>query len=232
MNFNFSSLIFVTVLLIHVTSCSYIKSLFPDKEKDYQYTTQIAPLSIPDDLKKKPSSVTTEPKLPDTSAQTDATDTAITSENAGNLNKESAAPVVENIQKYEKISVELIRFNDGENRLRLGTESSRAWRLVSKALSRNSIEVVNRNQAEGFFVVQYDPNEKKVEDGSLWDEAVFIFRGFSSNEKEYFLKLEQYDHITEVIVLDKDQQPLSDDGAGLKLLTLIQTTINTDLADK
>lgn len=236
MNFNVSARILVSVLLINVAACSYVKSLFPDKEKDYQYTAEIPPLNLPDDLKKKSAAVSA-PMPPDASTATDA---AVTHEspNSGSAasvvqNEEPAAPVIETVEKSEKISVELIKYNDGENRLRLGVEKPRAWRLVSKALSRKSIEVTNRNQDEGFFVVQYDPDEQKVEDGSLWDEAVFMFRGFQGNEKEYLLKLDELDHKTEVMILDKEQQPLSgDDSAGLKLLTLLQTAINIDLADK
>ncbi len=227
----------VTLLLINLTACSYIKSLFPDKEKDYQYTAEIPPLNLPDDLKKKPASLVSEPKLPDPTSPGNAAINDKQPVEAASApiaqNEEPAAPVViESVEKTEKISVELIRFNDGENRLRLGAEKPRTWRLVSKALSRKSIEVTNRNQDDGFFVIQYDPDEKKVEDGTLWDEAKFMFRGFQGNEKEYFLKLEEHDRKTEVIVLDKEQHPLSDDSAGLKLLTLLQTAINIDLADK
>ncbi|OYV20391.1 MAG: hypothetical protein CG441_409, partial [Methylococcaceae bacterium NSM2-1] len=46
-----SFFIFATVLF-NLSACSYVKSLFPDKEKDYQYTTEIPPLILPDDLKK------------------------------------------------------------------------------------------------------------------------------------------------------------------------------------
>jgi len=66
-----------------------------------------------------------------------------------------------------------------------------AWRIASKALSRKSIEVTERNQEEGLFIVQYDPDEQKVEDGSYWDEVVFLFGGIQSNEKTYLLKLEK-----------------------------------------
>jgi outer membrane protein assembly factor BamC len=223
-------------MLINVTACSYIKSLFPDKEKDYQYTAEIPPLAIPDDLKKGSAATSLEPKLPDPSTQANTAipgNPAIEAPSTSAVkDEEPAATEIETVEKSEKISVELIRFNDGENRLRLGVEKPRAWRLVSKALSRKSIEVTDRNQDEAYFVVQYDPNEQKVEDGSLWDEAVFMLKGFKRNEKEYRLKLEELDRITEVIILDKDQQPLPNDNAALKLLTLVQTAIAIDLAEK
>jgi outer membrane protein assembly factor BamC len=223
-------------MLINVTACSYIKSLFPDKEKDYQYTAEIPPLAIPDDLKKGSAATSLEPKLPETSTQANPPlpeNPAVEAPSTPAVkDEEPAAPEIETVEKTEKISVELIRFDDGENRLRLGVEKPRAWRLVSKALSRKSIEVTDRNQDEAYFVVQYDPDEQKVEDGSLWDEAVFMFRGFKRNEKEYRLKLEELDRKTEVIILDKDQQPLPNDSSALKLLTLVQTAIAIDLAEK
>jgi len=238
MSFNLCVRILVAFFLFTLSGCSYIKSLFPDKEKDYQYTAEIPPLNLPDDLKKKPVSRLPEPISHDLVA-TDETASAKKPAQAAadsvqtTQTEEPATPVVvEAVEKSEAISVELIRFNDGENRLRLGVEKPRAWRLISKALSRKSIEVTNRNQDDGFFMIQYDPNEQKVEDGSLWDEAKFIFRGFQGNEKTYLIKLEELDRKTEVIVLDKDQHPLSEDGNGLKLLTLLQTSINSDLAEK
>jgi outer membrane protein assembly factor BamC len=242
MNFNVSKRILFTAILFNVAACSYVKSLFPDKEKDYQYTAEIPPLNLPNDLKKQPVPSALESRPPEVSIPSSTESTtetpaaevvAETGSATAAQQEEPAAPPIETEEKYEKISLELIRFNDGENRLRLGVEKPRAWRLVSKALSRKSIEVTNRNPDDAFFVVQYDPNEKKVEDGSLWDEAVFMFRGFQSNEKEYLIKLAEQNRNTEVSVLDKDQKPLSpNDGAGLALLTLIQTTIATDLAEK
>ena len=46
------ALLIASSTLINISGCSYVKSLFPDKEKDYQFTTEIPPLILPDDLKK------------------------------------------------------------------------------------------------------------------------------------------------------------------------------------
>ena len=108
---------------------------------------------------------------------------------------------------------------------------TRAWRIVNKALSRKSIEVTERNQEAGLFTVQYDPDEQKVEDGSYWDEVVFMFKGIQSNEKTYLLKLEENNQQTDIVVVDEDQQLLSD-AASFKLLTLVEETIKADLANK
>jgi len=72
-----SFFIFATVLF-NLSACSYVKSLFPDKEKDYQYTTEIPPLILPDDLKKNqipdvPTSASSTPSSPSPSTDADAT---------------------------------------------------------------------------------------------------------------------------------------------------------------
>ena len=44
--------IVIAVILVNVSACSTIYSWFPDKEKDYQFTTEIPPLTLPADLGK------------------------------------------------------------------------------------------------------------------------------------------------------------------------------------
>ena len=46
--------ILIAFVFASLSACGYIKSLFPDKEKDYQYTTEIAPLKIPPGLTDNP----------------------------------------------------------------------------------------------------------------------------------------------------------------------------------
>jgi outer membrane protein assembly factor BamC len=248
-----SFFIFATVLF-NLSACSYVKSLFPDKEKDYQYTTEIPPLILPDDLKKNqipdvPTSASSTPSSPSPSTDADATAVPPVSVNtpasaAQAINESTATPPApvedrapaaspesEPIVPDTAITVERVKFDTGENRLRINVPFTRAWRIASKALSRKSIEVTERNQEEGLFTVQYDPDEQKVEDGSYWDEVVFLFGGIQSNEKTYLLKLEKNNQQTDIVVVDEDQQLLSD-AASFKLLTLLQETIKADLAKK
>jgi len=118
-----------------------------------------------------------------------------------------------------------VRYSDGERRLRIATPPDKAWHLVSKALSRNSIEVTERDQDQKLFYVQYNPEAKKAEDGSLLDEAVFMLKGFEANEKEYLLKLIPVDDKTDLAITDKDLNPVSNDDAAVKLLRLLGGTI-------
>jgi len=252
MKVKIGSLFITATVLFNLSACGYIKSLFPDKEKDYQYTTEIPPLILPDDLKKNQTLSVTTP-----ASSTPPLDAAALSPVAVNTPVEeaaSAAPTInesavtppaaikeaapapspesESVIPDTEITVERVKFDTGENRLRINVPFTRAWRIVNKALSRKSIEVTERNQEAGLFTVQYDPEEKKVEDGSYWDEIVFMFSGIQSNEKTYLLKLERNNQQTDIVVVDEEDQKQLSDPASFKLLTLLEETIKADLANK
>ena len=239
-------LLISSAVLSSLSACSYVKSLFPDKEKDYQYTTEIPPLILPADLKKSqmPSVTTPASSTPPLSANVDVSTVAINASvekavsAAPAINKSEATPPAPAASPESEtgipdtaIQVERIKFDAGENRLRMNVPFTRAWRIVNKALSRKSIEVTERNQEAGLFTVQYDPDEQKIEDESYWDEVVFMFKGIQSNEKTYLLKLERNNQQTDIIVVDEDNQLLSD-ASSFKLLTLVEETIKADLANK
>jgi outer membrane protein assembly factor BamC len=251
----------VMAATLNLSACSYIQSLFPDKEKEYQFTTEIPPLVLPQDLSQGAAGKAIEPALKaesepllkeekEETAETEPMDKA--AENTEDSDKtapeeksepspqpEETGEAVQQEQpetkpetaeenkddKNEKVPVELVRFSDGERRLRIPRSPDRAWHLVSKALSRNSIEVTQRDQDQKLFYVQYDPDAKKAEDGSLLDEAIFLFKGFEANEKEYLLKLIPVDGKTDLAVTDKDLNPVPDDDAAVKLLRLLGGTI-------
>jgi NlpB/DapX lipoprotein. len=202
------------LFLVNVSACSTIKNLFPDKEKDYQFTTEIPPLIMPPDL--TGDSIA---NVPAAAPAAEATDVA------------SAVPPTETAPTVDRklTQVELVDAGEGTKRLRIGAPSTTAWRMVGKALSRKSIEVTNRNQDEGRFDVQYDPNKKEVEDGSVWDEVSFFLKGFELTEREYVLKLVENNRQTDVVILDKEQKPVADE-TSLSLLTLLHDTIKADLA--
>lgn len=211
----------VAAVLGNVTACTYIKSYFPDKEKDYQFTTEIPPLKLPPDLDKNAVLSAPGTDLAEPALEQDQDQAALVPVEPS-VEEEAETPRV--------IPVELVEFENGETRLRIGAPVSRAWRMVGKALSRKSLEVTERNQEDALFHVQYDPDEQPIEDGSLWDEVVFIFKGVQGNEKEYILKLVANGQQSEVVVLDEDRQPIIE-GPGLKLLNLIQETLTADQSE-
>ena len=257
MKVKIGSLLITATVLFNLSACSYIKSLFPDKEKDYQYTTEIPPLILPADLKKNdtpslstpassaasspPLSAGAEAAVPPASRNAPVevvpSTTPATNKSSvppsGLAEEATPGPSTESepVIPDTEITVERVKFDTGENRLRINVPFTRAWRIINKALSRKSIEVTERNQETRLITVKYDPDEKKVEDGSYWDEVVFMFSGIQSNEKTYLLKLEESNQQTDIVVVDEDQQLLSD-AASFKLLTLLQETIKADLATK
>lgn len=205
-------LIICLLVVLGLSGCGHIKGYFPDKEKDYQLTTEIPELVVPADLT-------------DNAIQNNATieaKVAVIKNTASNNNSP------ESDQKKELIYVDLVEYSGGATRIRIEDSIERIWRTVGKALSRHSIEITNRNELERVYYVQYDPDFKEVEDGSLWDEAMFIFGSDPANEKEFKVRLAENGTLTEIIVLDSNDQPLSK-GPGLKLLNLLYKTIKADL---
>lgn len=210
----------VTIAAIFlVTACSRVKSYFPDKERDYQLSTEITPLQIPSDLQHhavKDAPLVTEPIYRPQAARAQP-------ELVENQQ-------VENLTPY--IPVELVDYDGGATRLRIEEPIARAWRFVGKALSHHAIEIVSRDEANFLYVVQYDPDAKKVEDGSIWDEVTFLFGDDPSQEQAYQVRLaEKNAQMTEVIVLDGADKPLSK-GNALSLLRLLKNAINKDLANR
>jgi outer membrane protein assembly factor BamC len=235
------------ITTVVLAGCSYLQSYFPDKERDYQYTTEIPMLNWPTELRNNqfgrassgvaPPAANLEKTDTDISADTTASPSANSaSESAASPSPDKsstpATPTSASDEKDTVSSVELLKYDDGESRLRLGAGFSKSWRVVSKALSHKSIEVTERNHEQGLFTVQYDPDEKKVQDESILDEISFLFHGINSNDRKYFLKLEEHGQQTDVIVLNEEQLPLLNEDAALRLLKVLADTIKADLADK
>lgn len=240
-------LVSTIVAVLGLTACSSVKEMFPDKSKDYQHSTDIAPLTIPDDLAKgmpapsaKPASVQAETseaeKTTDSSKPRETTvagETVTQSEETRAIDEapEGSLPSEQAAIEPQTVTVDLLQSSSNITYLRMNTPFAYTWRAVSKGLSRRAIEVNERNQAEKTFVVQYDPDEKPVSDGSYQDELNFILHGLSTNDKEYRLKLVESSGHTDVVILNEELKPVSDE-ASLKLLGVLQKSIKNNLAGK
>ncbi len=212
------SILTLTAVLINLSACSTIKTYFPDKERDYQFTTEIPPLILPPDL-----AVDSLVKTP----------VPVVAPPVEALQATHAKPQIDEVPAVDpkSIKVALIDAEQGTKRLQINAPSITAWRMVGKALSRKNLEVTDRNQEKAFFHVQFDPNKQPVEDDSFFDEVAFLFKGFVSEERKYILKLSENNGQTDVIILDKDEKPIADE-ASLSLLTLLHNTIKADLSAK
>ncbi len=214
-------------LLFFFNGCSYIKDQFPDKTKDYQRHYEIPAIVLPADLVdhdvKDAPVIQSQSVTPERIRQSQAAafqDQIVGQTASANSVQPEAQP---------EIYIDIVEFSGGATRVRIEDNLERSWRRVGKALSRQSIEITNRNFIEKLYEVQYDANFKKVKDGSIWDEALFIFGDDPAQEKEYKIKLAQNGSLTEIIILDQFDQPLSD-GEGLALLKLLYATMKRDLA--
>jgi outer membrane protein assembly factor BamC len=224
--------IYAAAVFVALSSCSTIKEAFPDKEKDYQFTTEIPKLTVPSDLAKGTnlSSISTTAK-PQSAETTESKPTETETKPAENTaTTDSASDDLPPIDP-KSITVELQESSNHISYLRINTPFITAWRVVSKGLSRKSIEVSERNQADKIFTVQYDPDEQVPEDGSVMDEVNFMWNGFQGNEKEYLLKLVENNQQTDVVILNQEQKPTADEG-GIKLLKVLQQSIKANLAGK
>ena len=190
---------------LQLSACGQLKPYFPDKERDYQLTTEIPDLIVPDDLGEQ-------------SIQSVSSVNSHTTEPPSTANKENI-----------DLSIHLLQAN-GTHYITIEESIERAWRLVGRALSRHSIEITDRNEKKRIFFVQYDADFKKVEDGSLWDEVIFIFADDPAKEQEYQVELIQNETLTTVIV-SGDESLQANDQAKLTLLTLLYNTIKEELLD-
>lgn len=203
-----------TLIALNLAACSHVKSVFPDKEKDYQLITEIPELVVPADLSNNTIESTQRTESVESISRQFATDVANSQE--------------ESRDNTQSIAVDLVEFTGGATRIRIADSLMRSWRTVGKAITRHSIEVIERDELSRVYFVRYDPEFESVEDGSLWDEALFIFGSDPAKDKEFRIRLVDNARLTEVLVLDSDDVPLSD-GNGLKLLTLLYTTIKQDI---
>ena len=128
------------------------------------------------------------------------------------------------------IYVDLVEHMGEITRIRTEEAIGRTWRLVGKALSLNAIEIIDRNELERTYSTQYDPDFKKVTDGSLWDEIMFVFAPDPAQEEELEIRLAEIDSLTEITVHDTNGVPLSE-GAGLELLEILYKSMRDDLVE-
>lgn len=203
-----------TAILLNISACSDVKNYFPDKQKDYRYSAEISALNLPSDL-----------------GDNAIDDTVSVEEKSAAAEQEGDPERLQSGIGGRKGRVELVSFAGGATRLLIQEPFSRSWYILGKALSRSAMEVTERNQEEGAYIVQYDPSDREVEDGSIWNDVMFFFGDDLHKDQEFHIRLaENGINSTEVMVLDEKDVPLSK-GAGLTLLIVLFDAIKTDIVD-
>lgn len=204
---------------LSVSGCSTLQSWFPDKEKDYQFTTELPPLVIPPDLVQKPS-------LPTRVASVELSVPEIAKSVKEDATKIIQRPTLSDAETdITKNEIQLSLIHENAPTLNLNVPVARAWRIVGKALSRNGIEVTKHDQENGQIHIQV-ANAKTQPEKSLWDNTIDVFNPFAQTEQKYILQFKENNAKTSVTILDEALQPISDD----KLLASLFDSIKADLS--
>lgn len=207
------------IATLFLVSCSNVKPYFPDKQKDYRYSREIPDLRLPSDLSEhRISELTIDPGFPAKVQEKEVTEEAV----------EQVEQTRQSRIGDQQARVELAGFNGGALRLIVSESFKKTWYIVGKALSRQSVEVTERNQPGGSYTIQFDPNKVEVEEGTLWDEFEFFFGEERHQEQQFHVLLAENGQATEVVVTDEKGMPQSK-GAGLGVLVVLFESIKEDL---
>ena len=215
-------------LVCSLSACSTIKSWFPDKERDYQFTSEIPELIVPEDLKHKNMASLSRPAPASTAVDAQASADVVTPEvhadPVESSTTESKSPATTDQTSTETQTAASIA--NGASSLQIDQAKVPATRLVGRALTRQKLEVTERNVDKGFFYVKFDPNAAKVSDEGFFDELNFMFGDDPSQEQEYRITVHGLSsQSSEVIIGDNEGKLLSTPGANA-LLKLIAEGIN------
>jgi len=214
------------ILLTGLSACSTIKSWFPDKERDYQFTTEIPELQVPEDLKHK--GLASLPPRPAAQSSASAEVEGVSryasqTEEPVNASDTPAEPDSSTAAQGNEVSA-----SSSGSSLQIDQSKTQATRMVGRALSRKKLEVVERNIDKSYFYVKFDPNAVEAKDESIWDELNFLFGDDPSQEQEYRISVQQIGpQLSQVIVQDTEEKTLSNKTANV-LLELIAEAINED----
>ena len=118
---------------------------------------------------------------------------------------------------------------DGESRLILGEDYSRAWRLVGLALDGSNYAVEEQNRSQGLYVVEYrDPEKENQKPGDeSWLSKLAFWRGKPDAPPpgtRYRVRLSGQGQQTVVVVRNANDQPDNSPGAR-QVLEALQKVI-------
>jgi outer membrane protein assembly factor BamC len=226
---------FLGGVVISMTACSMIGGWFPDKQKQYRYSSELPELEIPPDLNAPGSDsdasslsrrsqsamgkYSADKDTDDTSSQAKSTKADTSSQSKGKKHK----PV-----KHNDSSVALAQNTENAALIEIQEPYDEAWNDVGRALGRLKIEISDQNRSDGAYYVYYGgvPPKKNGEDTSFWQDIGSVFSSDKDQAKEFRIKLEDKDNVTNVYVLDQDGKAISD-GPGLELLKRLHKKLIT-----
>ncbi len=206
-----------------LSGCSTIQSWFPDKEKEYQFTAQLAPLSIPADLMHKPkglaqAAIVTPPVVIKEKVPTEPISYA-TAQNTRPRTHTDTMPL-------NRDDITLTLGSDSTSRFTLNVPFERAWRIVGKAISRSGIEVLERSEEAKTIDIQVTQAPTAPAEPSFLAQTLSFFDVFQANETKYIVTFSGDGEQTAVTLLSANLAPLTQTHSVFRLL---YDTIQSDL---
>ena len=223
--------------VISLTACSMIGDMFPDKQKQYRYSSELPDLEIPPDL----SSPNSDSRDSDSASPVKHSQTASgkysANKDAGDAGGDAKSVKADSSSQKGK-KHKPVKHNDSSVTLAQNTENAalieiqepydEAWNDVGRSLGRLKIEITDQNRSDGVYYVYYGgvPPKKQGEETSFWQDLGSVFGSNKDQAKEYRIKLEDKDNTTNVFILDQESQAISD-GPGLELLKRLHKKLIT-----
>ena len=214
------SIVTCSAIATTLTGCETVKSWFPDKQKEYQYISEIPALEVPPDLtsstldgavggnRQSWQSAAAEEKPAPASLReaTPPPGTEMTPETVKELEAARSHPkpvIAENLHDIPVIEMQ--------------APYDIAWAELSKALGRMRLEVIDQNKADGMLVVHYKKNHQQYEDRGLIGDLQDMWNGGPAKTGEFRIKVEPYKGSTSIFVLDSEGATTRG-GEGFELL--------------
>lgn len=199
-------------------ACSTIQSWFPDKQKEYRYSSEIPPLEIPPDL------IGSTPEIPSDSHAATVADAAADVRSPASAVADSPIGKYRPSQPGVEESATLAQDNTGTH-IAIEAPFANVWTMAEKAINRLHIEIKDKDRSQKMLYVYYSEDAKPFKPS--WSDDIFsAFRdSHRDDEREYQVRLEEVgDVLTKIRVLDSAGKAQSE-GEGRKLLQIIYRKI-------
>lgn len=224
----------IVMALLGLQGCSVLAGLFPDKQKQYQYSTEIPPLEIPPDLlastiqgarqsHKNPQQPEADRFAPTDLSLSDPTlASSLPPVSPGMVEPATSADTDTDTGDEASSSSGSDRYvlaesSDGTPLIEINQPYPAAWNTVGRALGRLKLKISDQNRSDGlYYVYQGERSESPPEHGLLSELMGFI-TGKPTRGQEFRLRVEEHGQMTYVMVVDDNHQPIRT-GEGLELL--------------
>lgn len=214
---------------VALTGCDTIASWFPDKQKQYQYSTEIPPLEVPPDLSTSTIDGAKRGAGGDSAysreALADRTLPVAETPEENPVETDRPKRSAKQPKRSEAVPT-LAQSSDDVPLIEIEVPFELAWVEVAKALGRMELEITDQNRSDGIYYVYYGGDRKPYEDRGFFGDMAEVFGASQEVAKEYRIKLEQRGKATSVYILDSDNKPQTS-GPGFDLLKKLHETLQS-----